>query len=81
MADPLPQNPTYIKIDDDKFYLAMTSNEQFEVSVIKDEIVLLQSRIDGLVEKLQGAAKEAVGNAQPLLDEIAKQPLSEKLKQ
>lgn len=73
--DPLPENPTFIKIDDDKFYLAKTTNEQFEVSAIQDELAILQFRIDALVATLQGAAAQGVANAQPLLDTISAKSL------
>lgn len=76
---PPSSNPEYIKIDDQSFYLAKTSSEQFGVENIKDEIASLRNRIDNCVTHLQCASAEGVKDAEILINELIGQPLSKLL--
>lgn len=68
--------PTYTKLDDDKFEITLPSTEQVSVAAVQDEIAQFQKNIDDRVTLLQGAVIAGVANAQPALDTIAAAPLS-----
>lgn len=69
---PPSQNPTYIKIDEDSFYLATTSSTALSASNIQNQITQHQSFISLLTAQLQSAAQAGVSSAQTILNGLQK---------
>lgn len=73
---PPAENPTYIAVDDDKFYFATTSSEGKSVTALMGEIADHQAEIDRRVALIQGAAAQSVKKATDAITTLTTQPLS-----